>query len=241
MPYLDYPSCDVPADEHSRIWRYLDLPKFISLLDTRTLYFARADKLSDRFEGTYPSPNIRLRERRWGLRDPAADMIAKGMPEMVQAIRSQTFLSCWHINPFESAAMWDIYTRRGDGIALQSTFARLRDSLASATENILIGEVKYIDYDTTVIDEEDVIGLYMHKRLSFAHERELRAITFGQDQPEASPPGKAIACDLEQLVDAVYISPTASDWFKDVVSSVTAKYGLAKTVTQSRLAEDPVY
>ncbi len=34
------------------IWRYLDLTKFIDLLQSRTLKLARADLLADPFEGT---------------------------------------------------------------------------------------------------------------------------------------------------------------------------------------------
>lgn len=34
-----------------KLWRYMDLAKFLALLEDRALYFARADKLGDPFEG----------------------------------------------------------------------------------------------------------------------------------------------------------------------------------------------
>jgi hypothetical protein len=45
--YTDY---EIPEDE-SVIWRYLDFPKFVSLLKDRALFMTRADKFDDVFEG----------------------------------------------------------------------------------------------------------------------------------------------------------------------------------------------
>jgi hypothetical protein len=40
----------------AKIWRYLDLPKFIDLFVKRRIYFRRADQFDDAFEGmpTFP-------------------------------------------------------------------------------------------------------------------------------------------------------------------------------------------
>lgn len=43
------------------LWRYMDFVKFISLLETNTLFFARADKLGDPFEGSFPKKNATVR------------------------------------------------------------------------------------------------------------------------------------------------------------------------------------
>ncbi len=40
-----------PANESERIWRYMDFTKFVSMLHSESLFFCRADKLSDPFEG----------------------------------------------------------------------------------------------------------------------------------------------------------------------------------------------
>ena len=39
---------------HDAVWRYTDVPKFVSLLAHRALYFARLDRLDDPFEGSLP-------------------------------------------------------------------------------------------------------------------------------------------------------------------------------------------
>jgi hypothetical protein len=51
MPYLSDGSFDQPEPD-STIWRYLDFPRFVSLLTTRSLFLPRADLLGDPFEGS---------------------------------------------------------------------------------------------------------------------------------------------------------------------------------------------
>ena len=43
----------MPVDQDTKISKYLDFTKFISMLETDSLYFARADKLTDRHEGAF--------------------------------------------------------------------------------------------------------------------------------------------------------------------------------------------
>lgn len=41
---------EVP-DKDSRLWRYMDFTKYVSMLSTSGLYFSRADSFDDHFEG----------------------------------------------------------------------------------------------------------------------------------------------------------------------------------------------
>ena len=38
-------------------------------------------------------------------------------------------INCWHMNDHESAAMWKLYLKSNEGIAVQSTYETLRDSI----------------------------------------------------------------------------------------------------------------
>ena len=49
--YQAYKDFKIPP-RNQVLWRYLDFTKFVALLDTKALFFARIDKLEDRFEGT---------------------------------------------------------------------------------------------------------------------------------------------------------------------------------------------
>ena len=52
------PSCILPDNLDTLVWRYMDLDKFQSLLKEKVLYLCRADLLQDRFEGTYSRRQI---------------------------------------------------------------------------------------------------------------------------------------------------------------------------------------
>ena len=49
--YNFHPVFEQPSDVNVRVWRYLDFTKLVSLVDSRRLYFTRADKFEDPFEG----------------------------------------------------------------------------------------------------------------------------------------------------------------------------------------------
>ena len=48
--YTEHPTFSPPPDD-AVLWRYMDFTKFVSFLDKSSLFFARADKLGDPFEG----------------------------------------------------------------------------------------------------------------------------------------------------------------------------------------------
>ena len=56
--YEAHPTFVQPESEDVRVWRYMDFTKFVSFIDSRTLYFTRADKFGDAFEGSWPKMNV---------------------------------------------------------------------------------------------------------------------------------------------------------------------------------------
>jgi hypothetical protein len=146
------------------------------------------------------------------------------------------------MNEQESAAMWGLYLRSNEGVCIQSTYRRLRSSLPKC---VFIGEVNYLDYDNEGFSPQVPFNFIMHKRKSFEHERELRAIFLERDEtaeaqnykPKIEPAGLWISVDLPAVIEKVYISPTAEEWHATVIREVTAKYELQVPVRQSALAE----
>jgi hypothetical protein len=53
------------------------------------------------------------------------------------------------------------------------------------------------------------------------------------------PPGRNIKCNIDALIEEVYVSTTAADWFYDLVQSVYCKYGNRKEIKRSDLAFTP--
>ncbi|HAZ15533.1 MAG TPA: hypothetical protein DCY54_02700 [Parachlamydiales bacterium] len=253
--------------EDTVLWRYLDFTKFASLLEKKSLYFCRTDLLGDPFEGSYPKGSLAAREQHFqemGYKDNCL----RTLRAISRNSRRQMYVSCWHMNPIESEAMWNRYTSNGrtnEGIAIRTTFKKLRDSFNVTEKRIFIGQVRYIDYPKTIwmgsmrnLDTgEDCPapayggGFYsvLHKRNSFDYERELRCL-FWQPHIRNSQidlsaqdicEGHFIAVDLEVLVDGIYIAPNAGMWFKELTESTIKNNGHSFEVFQSTLAEEPVF
>ena len=49
-------------------------------------------------------------------------------------------------NQNESAVMWTSYSKFGEGVAIQSTIRRLKESFSSNEAIIKAGKIKYKDY-----------------------------------------------------------------------------------------------
>lgn len=84
--YKKSPFFKSPESENVKIWRYLDFTKFISLLETNSLYFARADQFNDPFEGSYTKADVQNRNEKY--RESV-----KGQPERLSPdIREKTIV-----------------------------------------------------------------------------------------------------------------------------------------------------
>jgi hypothetical protein len=227
-----------PDDPSVKVWRYLDLPRFIWLLSTGGLAFARVDSLEDPFEGSVP-PSV---YEEWKRRHP--DLIATAR----RGLRKQAFVSCWHANNTESEAMWRLYCGSHDGIALQTTYEKLD---ASLPRGVFLGQVSYLDYECDTDPPRDTLALLMRKRQAFEHEHEIRALIW---PPEA--PGEIVPRDLgedthvinvrwqaQDFLDRIYVSPYAEEWYRDVVVSLLQKYaaGLVDRLTWSHMRGVPLY
>ena len=225
----EHPSFTLPEPE-SVLWRYMDFTKFVSLLETSSLYLVRADQLGDPFEGSYPEPNVATRPHRYP--EEFVEKISSGL----LTAREMIFISCWHESATESAAMWKLYSREQDGVAVRTDCQSLWESLMD-TDNTYIGRVSYIDYGRAIINEGNLFDPYLYKRHEFEHEREVRIVRL---VPGSNPThGIYHQVDLSMLVKSIIVAPYAEDWFADLVRGVAARYELADHVTRSSLAGTP--
>ncbi len=109
--------------ENAILWRYMDVAKFVAMLVDSTLFVSRADLLGDPFEGSIPGPEARARHKSkfdalvnaTGLRRA----LMRGGETRYEWARTWLYVSCWHMNPYESAAMWKLYAQSGDALAIR--------------------------------------------------------------------------------------------------------------------------
>ena len=241
-----------PVNPQTKIWRYMDFTKFVAAIEHKGLFFSRCRQFEDPFEGSFPRANEPVRKE---------SLLALNLaPERISALLSNrsafyrwnrhwVVANCWHMSPWESAALWRLYSKTPDVVCIVSTYQRLRQCLP---EEVLIGEVNYIDYNRTSLEEGNVMFPFVHKRLSFAHERELRALVWDTNWPAMpgggvdtgyipSDPGRWVSCELAALIELILVAPQSHDWFLELVRRVAARYALSAEVRRSSLDEAPFY
>ncbi len=248
--YNDHPVFLAPEDENIKVWRYMDFTKFVSLLYKRSLYFCRVDKLGDPFEGSLTKMNVKAREDfikecwKGQIGEKQIAGLIEREPKFNEKARQSLFVNCWHMNEYESAAMWKLYLKSNEGIAIQSTYKRLKESFNNnSKDNVYIGRVKYIDYGSESIPRDSFFRAAMHKRKSFEYERELRAMIWDTDifghifgpEREVDIDGKYVGFDLEVLIEKVHLGHDTEDWFEELVRSLAKKYCMSIDVKRSDL------
>jgi len=234
----------------------MDLSKLLYLLSQEALPFVRLDLFEDKFEGYVPQGNMivaaDLKDFPPGQQVLTAEKLNKNLRNLARKARQIIFVNCWHINEHESAAMWKLYLQSPEGVAIRSTFGRLKSSLGAAPQKVEIGKVEYLDYQSARVDTAiiDMMALSMRKRKSFEHEQELRAIHWDKTEswdiildksPKNSKEIIPISVHLDTLIEDVFVAPSSRPSYKTLVTSVLEKYGFNKPVRQSSLAEDPIW
>jgi hypothetical protein len=246
--YKEHPVFEKPESEKTKIWRYIDFTKFVSLLDRSALFFTRADRLGDPFEGSYSRANVKLRPEMYKEEIPAHAL--ENISRFSKMLVRYTAVNCWHLSEYESAAMWKLYLKSDEGIAIQSTFGLLKTSLRDEDHSVFIGKVKYIDFEKDWMPEGNTLYPFVHKRKSFEYENELRAVIqefrykkngeFDWSKPLFDD-GLYVQVDLSVLIDKIYLAPTSPEWLFELVKSIVKQYKLYKDVFQSSLDDVPVY
>lgn len=252
--YKDHPTFAQPNDETEKVWRYMDFPKLVSILDKSSLFFSRGDSFSDPFEGSYPLLNV------LGRNHIPPNLTAPDIPKYQKAMASMgeinkhwpkhVSINCWHLNNHESAAMWQLYLQSNEGVAIQSTYKKLKDCFAPSSQDVHLGLIKYIDYEKDFFAADNMLNSFVHKRKSFEHEKEVRALVMkwptgggnGVDFSQTTIVGGInVQIDLELLIENIYVSPLSPQWFVDVVSSTIQKYGFLFPIIQSNLNKSPIF
>lgn len=238
----EHPAFAQPSNPTVRVWRYMNFAKYVSFLQKRSLYFPQLKILAkaDPYEGTTTKKEFDKIEN--------GDSIAIHCQKYRRIGLSTNYVSCWHMGETESQAMWQLYSSSYDeAVCIQTTYQKLADALPDilgvANNHYFIGTVQYINHHVDEMPPDNGFYPVMHKLKSFEHEREVRIIYWRRDPGTENPnllddypPGMLVPIDINSTIESIIVSPVAATWFLDVVSSVTEKYGVNLTVTQSSLA-----
>lgn len=251
--------CFIEPENDAKIWRYINLPKFIDLLQTHTLFFTRGDimRTLDKAEGSlFTKRTLEIHEILRGkkqdeivIEDPNFSRTAGDILYYDQILNNfnetaikHKWINCWHMNEDESFAMWKIYSE-DFGVCIESTYENLCDSFEDEkwgvynqegkNNKIYIGKVDYIDRDKQTIPQDYGFRPVLHKGRQFAYEQELRCIIYDS---ENQPLNQRAKVNLDKLINKIRINPFAPSWFEASVKNLCEKYGLDPSkVKQSNL------
>jgi hypothetical protein len=271
MSASTYSNLDKP-DPDEIVTRYTSLAQFIWILTQKELPLIRIDRFRDPFEGSAPKSLMDLQLIITSSRSAAKqqqrnlqhfypesasshlhfDEFSEDLSEKTKRARKartfSTHASCWRWGR-ESEGMWRLYCGEEDGVALQTTFARLQKSVDQP--GILVGKVRYIDYKTETAFNQDLDHV-MHKRLGFDFEQEVRVLRTddeyyrklcNQTASEKLPCCIPIPWNLAEVIEHILISPYADEWYVDAVRAAADLPGMdiADGIVWSELRDQPQF
>jgi hypothetical protein len=227
----------------------MDLTKLLGMLESKKLFLPRSDQFDDPYEGCLPKAAVAQNRAQYlstGIPPKQVDIMIDNAIKAADIFRKQMFISCWYSSEYESAAMWKLYLQSSEGIAIRSDHDALCRSLIASPLMARTANIKYIDYDKTPIPAGNIYFQFLHKRLSFSHENELRAVIWSKEDVNGPQiPAEAISVtvdvDPSDLIKAVHVSPTSPKWFGELVEHLLKRYGLKCPVEKSALYDRPSY
>lgn len=244
--YLFHSFLAQPPDD-GRLWRYMTPTVFLSVVLGRSLYFARLDTFEDPFEGVPPPAVMEAaRRRRHSESDEAARRL-ETWKKMIALCRTSICASCWHVGNEESEAMWKLYARFEDGLAIVTTLKSIK---AAFDDQDLTGGL--VDYSGREFEagttEEKLLQWAMTKRPSHRHENEFRLLARRlrknpgdrRDNGETSDDaGLALPVDPAVLIEEVVLSPRMARWQVDLFRGLFERLGFRRPVHASSLLTSP--
>ncbi|MES2649888.1 MAG: hypothetical protein V4717_23630 [Bacteroidota bacterium] len=239
------------------LWRYQDIPRYIDLLLKQQLFFSRANRFEDPFEGKYL-----LQQKAGQLKEKAKESLGvPGEKEEVNVVeevrqlavqyerkRSYVTVNSWHNNSTENYAMWRIYGQGTYGLAIQTNYQRLKDAFQKTSKEIYIGKVNYYEVECDSKSYENELMAFLHKRNIYAYENEVRCCyvldenenDFNWDEQDTYD-GVFVNVDLETLIERIYISPYSPQWIRDIIAGLNDKFGINKEIVHSTVFDTGDY
>jgi hypothetical protein len=254
----EHPAMRKPR-ENLRLWKYMDIPSFLSLLTSNSLTFIRADLFEDNYEGKLPIPTASMVDYTINqlMNNDISDPKYLKVSDDEEIIRKNVYLNCWCKESHEMVHMWKIYSKE-NGVAIETTYENLKSSINS-TETVFPTEIQYLDYEHALTGwQAGALTAFTIKRKEYKSENEFRLmIAFPriiEDQlmqqknqyQKLNDPERmrlyseipVIKCevDISDLISKVYISPYAPKWYHTVIVDITKKCGLDNIdIIQSKL------
>ena len=230
--YRSHKDIDIKNIQNIPLWRYMDLWKFLKIINSSSLFFPSVNLLGDQLEGKIPDEVysfMKDHEIRNGRNDNFVEVYKEFMENY--SINSTLVLS-WNAAENESFALWKMYAKDKLGIAIKTNFNRLKESFNNTNEDIYIGEVKYYNKNKPKYDIVSFSTL-LTKHNYYSFEREVRCLTKLKEN-EKNINFKNVDVNLNTLIEDVYLSPFAFEsGLHEIIEFLKSKHNLNFNIKMS--------
>lgn len=234
IPRDIHPKAILPEDRQTTVWRYMDRWKFEDLITNQKLYLCRADRLQDRFEGTYSREQL-LDMNQW-LTAKGYENIINHEKEQRQVNRQRFYISSWCMWPYDLDLMWKAYTKDIHAIVIKSRISFLETICDRAIEfwPLDVSAVSYFGHaEGYFIDYfADGFDAFVHKDYHFEIDREIRILHWSNYAP-AQPEAIFLPVDLSLLIERVVLAPGAKSQDAEEVRKLLDSCGLRNVAVES--------
>lgn len=203
--------------DDTKLYRYLGLSQFLSLIETWTVSLSR---IKD-WEDTWELPIDRY--------TPLND--ADESKEPIQYLVDNMIGQCWSLAK-ESDAMWRIYSLNKEGLMIQTTVGKLR-----SIERIKFGLLAPVIYCRVLQEIPQLksrgyhlpLGIAFLKRVAFEHEHEVRLITLNDDthlEYRQDDLPVQLPVNPADLIEDIIIDPRASKRYETIMQDYCERAGI---------------
>ena len=231
----------MPFDD-IEISRYMPMPQFVSML-CNGMFIPKATLFDDPIEGL-------------------ARLMFEGIPsekDQIEWAKEWTYVSCWYKSFEESMAMWNIYGKYSEAIAIHTTTKRLIDHIEQDKQfkpyAKKINFVTYMDskmYPKALFSSEldgrsnrykryifdGLLEEFFFKHRVYEHENEIRLCVVDKSplKPlEKNPKEGVLIKDAINCIDMITLAPYSPDWYAETIRDIVRKYGSNIPVRKSEL------
>ena len=228
-----------PSNPFVVIWRYMNIEKLEEFVESSKLIFTSLDKFPDQYGGH----NTLIGKILANIQSDSAKLAVLYEDLITTSIRESSYVNCWTEGDAENAAFWELYGKRGDVVAIRSTYSKLRNVLP---DGYVIGCIEYTDYNSSsgfaVARSNSAYPFFehvYHKRLEFRYENEVRAARIprvGESQVPST--ADVLIPNPSDLINTVLVRRSDPVTVRKKVENLCNKYEL--NYRESRINDHPL-
>lgn len=235
--YKEHKDLSIERAKQHHLWRYMDLWKFLKLINSSKLYFPNLQDLGDQNEGKIPVDFFNWmieQDKKNGKIDEFPYVYKKWMDKHMS---NRAVVNSWSAYDDESFALWKMYAKDKLGVAIKTDIDNLIKAFKDTEETIYISDVNYLDIEKRNYKLGSPFNNYITKNKYYEFESEVRCLILLEEKDDKD--AKEIKVNLNNIIKEVYLSPFAfQTGLYDVIDFLKKKHKLIFKIKKSKINDN---